>query len=53
MLQIFLYLIYMLYTKNSVSGREREQGRFERTNEGAKGSIKGALREHGGAMREQ
>ncbi len=64
--------IYIIYTPNlgfeiAVSVREREQGRFRGSNEGARGrskgapgehggargSIEGALREHGGTPREQ
>ncbi len=57
--------IYIIYTPNlgfeiAVPGREREQGRFRGSSEGARGSIEGAggsiegaLREQGGALREQ
>ena len=43
--------IYIIYTPNlelriAVSVREREQGRFRGSNEGARGSSEGAPREH-------
>ena len=50
---MYIY-IYYIYTPNlgsgiALPGREREQGRFRGSSEGARGSIKGAMREHGGA----
>ena len=50
--------IYIIYTPNlglgiAVFDREREQGRFKGSNEGAKGRSKGAVREHKGAQRGQ
>ena len=49
--------IYIIYTPNlrlkvTVLGREREQGRFKGSTEGARGRSEGAPREHGGAPRE-
>ncbi len=49
--------IYIIYTPNLGLGitfldREREQGRFRGSSEGARGRSKGALREHGRASRE-
>ena len=50
--------IYIIYTPNlrlgiAVSVREREQGRFKGSSEGAKGSNGGAPREERGADRER
>ena len=53
--------IYIIYTPNlglaiTVFDREREQGRFRGSSEGARGSNEGAggsTEEHGGAAREQ
>ena len=56
LLYIYIY-IYIIYTPKlgleiTVSVREREQGRFRGSTEGARGRSKGAPREHGGASRE-
>ena len=53
---IYIY-IYIIYTPNlgieiTAFVQEREQGRFKKNIKGVKGSIKGAMREQGGAMRE-
>ena len=50
--------IYIIYTPNLGSripfpGREREQGRFRGSTEGAKRRSEGAMSEHGGALGEQ
>ncbi len=49
--------IYIIYTPNLRLGiayfiREREQGRFRWSSEGATGEHKGAIGEHGGARGE-
>ena len=49
--------IYVIYTPNlgsriTLPGREREQGRFRVSTEGAKGRSEGVAREHEGASRE-
>ena len=51
------YYIYIIYTPNlgleiAVPGREREQGRFRESTEGARGRSGGVSREHEGASRE-
>ena len=48
------YYIYIIYTPNlglkiAVLGREREQGRFKGSTEGARGSIEGARGSNKGA----
>ena len=50
--------LYIIYTPNlgfeiAVPGREREQGRFRGSSEGARGSTEGAQWEHWGAAREE
>ena len=54
------YYIYIISSPNlgfeiAIPGREREQGRFRGSTEGARGRSEGASREHkgGGALREQ
>ena len=56
MLHTYPY-IYIIYTPNlgleiTLPGREREQGRFRGSSEGARGRSKGASKEHEGALRE-
>lgn len=52
--KLYIYITYIpnLGLEIAVSVRDREQGRFRGSNEGARVRSKGASGEHGGASRE-
>ena len=51
----YIYIVYtpILGSEIAVPGRDREQGRFRGSSEGARERSKGAPGEHGGAAMEQ